>query len=78
MNEKEPSLFTSFLIMLFVIAIKILFVVVIPSFLLSQVFHYFRLDVSAIVISKVIISLWLISFIKFNTLNIDVKEEQKQ
>lgn len=78
MNEKEPSLFTSFLIMLFVIAIKILFVVVIPSFLLSQVFHYFRLDVNAIVISKVIISLWLISFIKFNTLNIDVKEEQKQ
>ena len=78
MNEKEPSLFTSFLIMLFVIAIKILFVVVLPSFLLSQVCHYFRLDVSAIVISKVIISLWLISFIKFNTLNIDVKEEQKQ
>ena len=78
MNEKKPSLFTSFLIMLFVIAIKILFVVVIPSFLLSQVFHYFRLDVNAIVISKVIISLWLISFIKFNTLNIDVKEEQKQ
>lgn len=78
MNEKEPSLFTSFLIMLFVIAIKILFVVVIPSFLLSQVFHYFRLDVSTIVISKVIVSLWLISFIKFNILNIDVKEEQKQ
>ena len=78
MNEKEPSLFTSFLIILFAIAIKILFVVVVPSFLLSQVFHYFSLDVNAIVISKVIVSLWLISFIKFKALNIDVKEEQKQ
>lgn len=56
----------SFLIVLFAIlitiAIKATVIVVIPAYLISQVLNYYGLDSNTVVISKVIVALWLMSF----------------
>lgn len=61
-NEDKQDLITAILTIVIVCAIKALFVVVIPSFLISQVLSYYGLDANIIIISKVIVSLWLMSF----------------
>lgn len=69
-NEDKQDLMTAILTIVIVYAIKALIVVVIPSFLISQVLNYYGLDSNIIIISKVILSLWLMSFMTRSFINI--------
>lgn len=69
-NEDKKDLATAILTIVIVYAIKALIVVVIPSLLISQVLNYYGLDSNIIIISKVIVSLWLMSFMTRSFINI--------
>lgn len=69
-NEDKQDLVTAILTIVIVYAIKALIVVVIPSLLISQVLNYYGLDSNIIIISKIIVSLWLMSFMTKSFINI--------
>lgn len=69
-NEDKKDLATAILTIVIVYAIKALIIVVIPSLLISQVLNYYGLDSNIIIISKVIVSLWLMSFMTRSFINI--------
>ena len=69
-NEDKKDLATAILTIVIVYAIKALIIVVIPSILISQVLNYYGLDSNIIIISKVIVSLWLMSFMTRSFINI--------
>lgn len=69
-NEDKQDLMTAILIIVIVYAVKALIIVVIPSLLISQVLNYYGLDSNIIIISKVIVSLWLMSFMTRSFINI--------
>lgn len=69
-NKDKQDLTTAILTIVIVYAIKALIVVVIPSLLISQVLNYYGLDSNIIIISKVIVSLWLMSFMTRSFINI--------
>lgn len=69
-NENKQDLVTAILTIVIVYAIKALIVVVIPSLLISQVLNYYGLDSNIIIISKIIVSLWLMSFMTKSFINI--------
>lgn len=69
-NEDKQDLMTAILTIVIVYAVKALIIVVIPSFLISQVLNYYGLDSNTIIISKVIVSLWLMSFMTRSFINI--------
>jgi len=69
-NEDKQDLTTAILTIVIVYAVKALIIVVIPSLLISQVLNYYGLDTNIIIISKVIVSLWLMSFMTRSFINI--------
>lgn len=69
-NEDKQDLMTAILTIVIVYAVKALIIVVIPSILISQVLNYYGLDSNIIIISKVIVSLWLMSFMTRSFINI--------
>lgn len=69
-NEDKQDLMTAILTIVIVYAVKALIIVVIPSILISQVLNYYGLDSNTIIISKVIVSLWLMSFMTRSFINI--------
>lgn len=69
-NEDKQDLMTAILTIVIVYAVKALIIVVIPSLLISQVLNYYGLDSNIIIISKVIVSLWLMSFMTRSFINI--------
>lgn len=69
-NKDKQDLMTAILTIVIVYAVKALIIVVIPSFLISQVLNYYGLDSNIIIISKVIVSLWLMSFMTRSFINI--------
>lgn len=69
-NEDKQDLMTAILTIVIVYAVKALIIVVIPSILISQVLNYYGLDSNIIIISKVILSLWLMSFMTRSFINI--------
>ena len=69
-NEDKQDLMTAILTIVIVYAVKVLIIVVIPSILISQVLNYYGLDSNIIIISKVIVSLWLMSFMTRSFINI--------
>lgn len=69
-NEDKQDLMTAILTIVIVYAVKALIIVVIPSLLISQVLNYYGLDSNTIIISKVIVSLWLMSFMTRSFINI--------
>ena len=69
-NEDKQDLTTAILTIVIVYAIKALIIVVIPSLLISQVLNYYGLDSNIIIVSKVIVSLWLMSFMTRSFINI--------
>ena len=69
-NEDKQDLMTAILTIVIVYAVKALIIVVIPSILISQVLNYYGLDSNTIIISKAIVSLWLMSFMTRSFINI--------
>ena len=69
-NEDKQDLMTAILTIVIVYAVKALIIIVIPSILISQVLNYYGLDSNTIIISKVIVSLWLMSFMTRSFINI--------
>lgn len=69
-NEDKQDLMTAILTIVIVYAVKALIIVVIPSILISQVLNYYGLDSNTIIISKVIVSLWLMRFMTRSFINI--------
>lgn len=69
-NEDKQDLMTAILTIVIVYSVKALIIVVIPSILISQVLNYYGLDSNTIIISKVIVSLWLMSFMTRSFINI--------
>ena len=69
-NEDKQDLMTAILTIVIVYAVKALIIVVIPSILISQVLNYYGLDSNTIIISKAIVSLWLMSFMTRGFINI--------
>lgn len=62
MDNNNSSFIVVLFAILITIAIKVTVIVVIPAYLLSQVLNYYGLDSNTVVISKVIVALWLMSF----------------